>query len=264
MTTRLYDAHVHLADPQLASHKEEIATRYTAIQLSRAIVNGTKPKDWPDVLKYCATDRRLIPAIGLHPWHVPQAPTNWQKLFLQAFENGACAVGEIGLDRWIQGHDLNAQIPVFKFQLHYAATHNLPVSIHALQATGPLMDILRTSLLPPRGFHLHAYNGPIECLPELTDMGAYFSFNAAQFKNKLARQALGTIPHDRLLIETDAPNFLPPIHERAFILPNPKLNHPANLKPAYHAIAQSLQLQITMLAGIVEQNFKTYFLDPKT
>lgn len=264
MATRLYDAHVHLADSKLASHKDEIATRYTAIQLSGAIVNGTEPNDWPEVLKYCATDPRLIPAIGLHPWMVSLAPANWQALFLQAFESGACAVGEIGLDCWIQDHDLNTQIPVFKFQLHYAATHNLPVSIHALKATGPLMDILRTSPLPPRGFHMHAYNGPVELIAELTDMGAYFSFNAAQLKNKLARQALSTIPHDRLLIETDAPNFLPPTHERAFILPNPKLNHPANLKPAYHAIAQSLQLHITTLAEIVGQNFKTYFLDPNT
>ncbi|CAI8300561.1 MAG: Uncharacterised protein [Opitutia bacterium UBA7350] len=32
MTARLYDAHVHLADPRLSLYQDEIAARYTAIQ----------------------------------------------------------------------------------------------------------------------------------------------------------------------------------------------------------------------------------------
>lgn len=259
MTPRLYDAHVHLADPKFRPHQKEIKARYDDINLGKAVVNGTGPDDWPAVLKYCATDARMVPAIGLHPWKVPHAPANWQELFMEAFEAGARVVGEIGLDRWIEGYDLAAQIPVFEFQLHFAAEHNLPVSIHALKATGPLMDILRVSTLPARGFHLHAYNGPLELIPELTRLGAYFSFNSGQLKKDAAVQRLHAIPHDRLLIETDAPDFLPPPHSREYNLPHSSLNHPANLKRGYGEITAILETQAATLMATVEKNFKAFF-----
>ena len=36
-----------------------------------------------------------------------------------------------------------------------------------LKAIGPLMDILRVTELPRRGFLLHSWNGPVELVPEL-------------------------------------------------------------------------------------------------
>lgn len=261
MTARLYDAHVHLADPKLRPYLKEIGECYEAINLCGAVVNGTNPQDWPAVLECSASDRRLIPAIGLHPWQVPYAPENWQELFLEAFEAGAQVVGEIGLDRWIDGHNLAAQIPVFEFQLQFAATNNLPVSIHALKATGPLMDILRAAALPVRGFHLHAYNGPVELIKELTRLGAYFSFNAGQIKKHASLECLRAIPHERLLIETDAPDFLPSPPYREYQLPNPDHNHPANLKQGYGAIAELIDVQAATLADVVEENFRAFFLN---
>ena len=91
-------------------------------------------------------------------------------------EQGARAIGEIGLDQWIEGHDIAAQQDVFRFQLGIASERNLPVSIHCLRAIGPLMETLRTVELPARGIHLHAYNGPLELIPELVALGSYFSF----------------------------------------------------------------------------------------
>ena len=40
------------------------------------------------------------------------------------------------------------------------------------------MDILRPAALPRRGFLLHSWNGPMELVPELAQLGAYFSFSA--------------------------------------------------------------------------------------
>ena len=262
MTARLYDAHVHLADPRLHTHQSEIGKAYHCINLGKAVVVGTGPHDWPLVLRQCADNSRFLPAIGLHPWQVPHAAAGWQTSFLEAFKSGARAVGEIGLDCWIEGHDLAKQIPVFEFQLHFATEKNLPVSIHALKATGALMNILRTAALPARGFHLHAYSGPLELIEELTSLGAYFSFNGGQLHRPAAQARLLAIPADRLLIETDAPDFLPQTAYREYELEvaGEGLCHPANLNAAYRAIAELRKCPPEELALTVEENFNRFFL----
>ncbi len=262
MTARLYDAHVHLADLRLRPYENEIEKAYRRLNLGKAVVVGTGPHDWPLVLEQSAANPRLLPAIGLHPWQVPRAADDWQDSFLEAFKAGAHAVGEIGLDCWIEGYDLSKQIPVFEFQLQFAVENNFPVSIHALKATGPLMDILRTATLPARGFHLHAYSGPLELIDELTSLGAYFSFNGGQLHRPAARARLFAIPSDRLLIETDAPDFLPQAayREHELEVDGEALCHPANLGLAYRAIAELRKCPPTELAITVEANFKRFFL----
>jgi TatD DNase family protein len=262
MTVPLYDAHIHLADPRLCPHQNEIGNAYREINLGKAVVVGTGPHDWPLVLEQCAANPHFLPAIGLHPWLIPDAPDDWQESFLASFKAGARAVGEIGLDCWIKGHDLAKQIPVFEFQLQFAAENNLPVSIHALKATGPLMDIVRTAPLPVRGFHLHAYSGPIDLIEELTSLGAYFSFNGGQLHRPAARAQLLEIRADRLLIETDAPHFLPSPAYREYELQDDgvELCHPANLGAAYPAIAGLRKCPLAELATFVEANFKRFFL----
>lgn len=262
MKAPLYDAHVHLADPRLSPYQSEITACYDAINLNGSVVVGTGPQDWPLVLERCAGDSRLVPAAGLHPWQVPHVPNDWQKSFLIAFEKGARAVGEIGLDCWVQGYDLTQQIPVFEFQLHFAVKNNLPVSIHALKATGPLMQILRAGPLPDRGFHLHAFNAPLELIDELVALGAYFSFNGGQLHQPAARARLLQTPINRLLIETDAPDFLPHPRYRDHELGKEEqpLCHPANLFAAYREIAAIRACPLSELALAVEENFKRFFI----
>jgi Tat protein secretion system quality control protein TatD with DNase activity len=49
------------------------------------------------------------------------------------------AIGEIGLDRWIENPDLPLQEKTFREQLRLAALRELPVSIHCLKAWGASM-----------------------------------------------------------------------------------------------------------------------------
>ncbi len=266
MPAPLYDAHNHLADPALAPQRHAIHASLSDIGLQAAVVNGTGPQDWPDVLELARRDPRIIPAVGLHPWQVNTAPADWQAQFLQSLEGGARAIGEIGLDQWIEGHDIERQQTAFRWQLARAVERNLPVSIHCLRAMGPLLETLREVRLPARGFHLHAYNGSPENIEELVRLGAYFSFNAGQLKPgaKTAPAAIRAVPADRLLIETDAPDMRPPPEFREFELPEPAagrpLNHPANLRGAYRAIAALRAIDFAALAPQIQTNFTRYFL----
>lgn len=257
-----YDAHVHLASEALESEFSNIISSYDEIGLGRAIVVGTCPDDWPEVVDFAARDERFIPALGLHPWKLNQAPADWRDQLLSLLDQGINVIGEIGLDQWIENHDIEAQIPAFEWQFSIANERKLPTTIHCLKAHEPLLQSLRRIDCPDRGFKLHAYNGPVDTMKPLLDLGAYFSFNAGQLKPNAKRiyELLKLVPDDRLLIETDAPNFQPPSELREFELNDPELCHPGNLRAAYRAIAKERGLSTEALAKQVAENFQRYFL----
>ena len=261
----LYDAHNHLADERLRPFRVPIMERLKGLDWGGCVVNGTSPADWEAVLALAESDARLIPAVGLHPWKVAEAPEDWRERLQNAIARGARAVGEIGLDRWIQAQDLKAQKDAFRFQFALAARQNLPVTIHCLKAEGLLLQLLSKMERPARGIHLHAFNGSVESAKQLLAHGAYFSFNGGQLKPnaKNVRRLISVIPLDQLLVETDAPDFLPPAPLREEVLPEPPSgtapSHPANLRKAYEAVAAVRNIPTDTLIDRVEANYRSYF-----
>lgn len=259
-----YDAHNHLAGPVLRPHLDLILDDLCASGFGGGVVNGTCPEDWPKVLRMAGNDRRFVPAIGLHPWNVRSVRDDWRDAFAEALEN-AEAIGEIGLDKWIREPALDRQTEAFRWQLSCAAEHNLPCSIHCLKAAGPLMDVLRDIRLPERGIHLHAFNGSPEMLDDVVRLGGYVSFNTGQLKPNATRvrETIRRAPGDRLLIETDAPDMPPAEEWREFALPAGDggriLNHPANLRAAYSAVASLRGTNVADMAAQVAENFRRFF-----
>ncbi|MFU8848013.1 MAG: TatD family hydrolase [Opitutales bacterium] len=266
MNIKLFDAHVHLADAGLKDALPDILSTYETIGLAHAIVVGSAPQDWPNVFELSRRDDRLIPAVGLHPWEVNGAPADWKAQFLAYLDRGVAVIGEIGLDQWIEGHEIERQLDAFTWQLSHAAARDLPTSIHCLKAHEPLLQTLRQVCLPKRGFKLHAYNGPVETMSPLLDLGAYFSFNAGQLKPNAKRihELIQLVPDNRLLVETDAPNFQPPAKHREFALADPELCHPGNLRAGYQAVAEVRGTSTEELCEIVAENFRRYFPPPES
>lgn len=218
----------------------------------RTILNGTSPEDWSKVIDFAANRPTILPAIGLHPWQVRDAPPDWQEQFLAGLDAGACAVGEIGLDRHFAKDSFDAQRDAFTWQLERAAERNLPVSIHCLKATDSLLHLLRETDSPTRGIHLHAYSGSAEEAAQFVELGAYFSFHADQLSPpaRKAPEALQCIPLDRLLIESDAPDTL-----------KPNMNQRDYLETAYQRAAKICDIPLLEVTERVMANFHRYFLD---
>jgi TatD DNase family protein len=234
-------------------------------QLRKMVVNGTRERDWPAVLALARQDRRVIPSFGLHPWFVKERSANWQSVLLQHLDQVPSGIGEIGLDRWMEGFDAAQQEEVFLWQWRLAAERNLPVSIHCLKAWGRLMEILRDEPGPRGGFLLHSYAGPREMIKEFAKLGAYFSISGyfAHERKSRQRETFRQVPPDRLLIETDAPDMLPPDRFIDFPLVDPgtgrPINHPANLGAVYRFVAELLEEPLEVIAQRVEENFKRLF-----
>jgi len=258
-----YDAHNHMQDVRLRPHLEPIIAATRAEAVKRMVVNGARESDWPDVRDLARKYPEVLPSFGYHPWYIRERSENWQQKLIEFLDQVPSAIGEIGLDRWIKDHDFAEQEKVFVAQLRIAAEWNLAVSIHCIEAWGPLLEILQRNR-PPRGFVLHSYGGSREMVPIFAKLGAYFSLPGyfAHERKTRQRETFKHVPLDRLLIETDAPDQLLPDERNRFPLLDAggkPINHPANLRAVYEFAAELLGLPLDELAAQVETNFLRLF-----
>jgi TatD DNase family protein len=228
------------------------------------VVNGSCEADWPAVLELARKFPQVLPSFGYHPWYVRQCGPQWNARLIECLDQVPSAIGEIDLDRWIKDHDTAQQEEVFVWQLRLAADREIPVSIHCLQAWGPLLSILQREPRPRRGFLLHSYGGSREMIPNLAKLGAYFSLPGyfAHERKGRQRDTFRHVPLDRLLIETDAPDQLPPDQRNGFPLldaAGKPINHPANLRAVYEFAAELLGQPLDKLAAQVQSNFLRLF-----
>jgi len=261
---KFYDAHNHLQDDRLKPRLDEVMAAAQTESIARMVVNGASEADWPDVLALARRFPQVIPSFGYHPWYVKERTARWRENLAVYLEQVPSAIGEIGLDRWIQDYDAAEQEEVFLWQLRLAAEWNLPASIHCLRAWGKLLDILRREPRPACGFLLHSYGGAPELIPELTRLGAYFSLPGYCAHERKARQreTFRHVPADRLLIETDAPDQPLPAERNRHPLPEAggkPVNHPANLRAVYDFAAELLGQPVEKLAEQIEENFLRLF-----
>ncbi len=261
----LFDAHNHLHDARLLPWRADFLTELPALSVRRAVVNGTRESDWPEVAALASETPWVLPSFGLHPWYVNDRSTTWLENLSRFLDvHPGAGVGEIGLDRWIENHDIAAQSECFRAQLALAAERNLPTTIHCLRAWGALWEVLRESPVPARGFLLHAYGGPAEMVAGFLARGAYFSFSAyfLHERKSAQREIFRTLPADRILVETDAPDLAPPLEKNTHPIADETgrpLNHPANLLLAYDALATIRGVSREMLAADVAENFTRLF-----
>lgn len=261
---RLFDAHNHLQDDRLAPHLPGLLAACAAEGVVRMVVNGAAESDWPRVLELAQRHPEIVPSFGYHPWYVPERTPDWQRELVRFLDRVPSAVGEIGLDRWKEGLDVAAQEEVFLWQWRLAAERQLPVSIHCLRAWGRLLEFLQREPRLSCGFLLHSYGGPAEMIRPLARLGACFSFPGYYLHERKARQreVFRQVPADRLLVETDAPDQVPPASHVRHPLAGPggeALNHPANLRAILEGLAAVRGEDAAALARQVEGNFSRLF-----
>lgn len=242
----LIDAHLHLQDERLREHLLEIVEVLRKENVTWWGVNGTSPSDWEEVADLADSYSEVYPFFGVHPWKVGSVGESWENDLIGKLKRFPKAgIGEIGLDRWIRNYDLDLQKEVFVRQLNLAQLYMRPVAIHCLRAWGHLLEVFEETGWE-RPFLLHSYSGPVEMVPKFLERGAYFSISGYFFREEKRPklELFQAIPVDRLVLETDAPDMLPPQKLRPFAISSPggmevqgTMNHPANITAVYEAYA---------------------------
>ncbi|XP_078163028.1 uncharacterized protein LOC144558154 [Carex rostrata] len=275
---RLFDAHCHLQDARIAAVAPRLIRTAIHSGVVRFSVNGVSEKDWHVVKQMSDVYPSVIPSFGLHPWYVTERSPNWFDTLMGFFvDTPGAAVGETGLDKGSHGKtiDFTQQVEVFRQQLELAKELQRPVSVHCVRAFGDLLEILKQTGPFPAGVILHSYMGSAEMVPELSNLGSYFSFSGflTSMKEQKVKKMLKSVPKDRILIETDAPDGLSNFNKESLIpvpeedVPNEgdkltSLNHPANIHNVLEFVSMLLEMPKEEVAELSYQNAVRLFSYP--
>lgn len=203
----LIDTHAHLDDASFAGDLADMFARSAAAGVRRWIVPAIDRENWEKVEGLALWRDGVYPAYGLHPLfldahrdeHLDELP-RWLE------GHGAVAVGEIGLDFYVEGLDPARQRAIFVRQLHIAKEHDLPVIVHARRAFEETIHTLRR-IGGLRGV-VHSFAGSEEQARQLFDLGFHIGIGGPvtyERANRI-RRVVATMPLEWLLLETDAPD----------------------------------------------------------
>ncbi|MCB2027065.1 MAG: TatD family hydrolase, partial [Ottowia sp.] len=145
-----------------------------------------------------------------HPLYVDRAQPGDLELLRHRLElGGVVAVGEIGLDHFVDGADRERQGVYFSGQLELAREFGLPVVLHIRRAVDDILKYLRR--IRVRGGIAHAFNGSAQQARQFVELGFCLGFGGTMsFEGSRRIRRLATeLPEAALVLETDAPDMAP-------------------------------------------------------
>ena len=203
----LVDTHSHFDAPEFDADRDAVLARARAAGVTRQIVPAVDAAGWPKLRGICAAEPGLFPAYGLHPMYLREhRPEHLQTLGEWIERERPVAVGECGLDFFVEDLDSAQQSLYFDGQLRLARDFALPVVVHARRAVDQVMAAIRR-FGPLRGV-VHSYSGSADQARRLYDLGFLIGLGGPvtyERANRL-RTLAATLPIECLLLETDAPD----------------------------------------------------------
>ncbi|MBL8949310.1 MAG: TatD family hydrolase [Myxococcaceae bacterium] len=213
----MIDTHCHLDVPRFDEDRSAVLERAWAAGVEAVIVPAIGPDAWEPLLGWPRRDKRVQVGLGIHPQLVPSLPEaddakHLERLDALLARDEAIAVGECGLDA--ASGQIERQVRILKAHFALARKHGKPLLMHVLRAHPQFRDVIADEPMPEAGLLMHSYSGSADLTPRYVKYGCHFSF-AGPVTFVDARRpldALRSVPLDRLMVETDAPDQAPHPH----------------------------------------------------
>jgi len=215
---QLIDTHTHLDFEMFDDDRAQVIARARNAGVERIVVLGVHAANWQRVWQLACDEPSVHAALGLHPVfleehqdaHVQQLRDWLERL---RGEPKLCAVGEIGLDYYIDNPDIECQQRLLEAQLALAADFSLPVLLHVRRAHAPMIATLKRYKLERSGV-IHAFSGSWEEAREYLRLGFRLGLGGAGTWPQAQRmhRVLRQLPLEAIVLETDAPDIPPAGH----------------------------------------------------
>jgi TatD DNase family protein len=218
------DSHCHLDAAEFDADRGQVIARARAAGVAQIVVPAVAHANF-DTVRQLAHAQGFAYALGIHPLYVGQAQEDdlralREALAAQRDDARLVAVGEIGLDHFVPGLDLDRQALFYVAQLKLAREFDLPVILHVRKSADALLKHLRA--IRVRGGIAHAFNGSEQQALAFVGLGFGLGFGGAMtFERALQiRRLAQRLPLAAIALETDAPDIPPhwlyrPAAERA-------------------------------------------------
>ncbi len=244
----LIDTHCHLDAEEFDPDRNDVIERSRAAGVSAFVIPAVEHANFEKVLEISAAHLACYPALGIHPMYVERAvEEDLEALKSRAPES--IAIGEIGLDFYIENFDRERQVHFFEAQLRIARDLDLPVLLHIRRAQDVVLSILRR--IRVKGGIAHAFNGSFEQAREFHKLGFRLGFGGAVTRDRATRirSLAENLPLEAIVLETDSPDMPPSFIGRA-------RNSPEYLPQIAKVIADLRKMPEAELAFTTTENAK--------
>ncbi len=204
----IFDTHCHLDNQEFDSDRNVVLENCRKKGIENILVPAVERAGWDGLLALCERDKSLYPALGLHPVLIEKhRQADLKQLENYLAEYSPIAIGEIGLDFYIDRPDRDRQLEYFSAQLSLAANAQLPVILHIRKAHDQVLSLLRKQTIC--GGFAHAFNGSQQQAQQYIDLGFKLGFGGTlTYEGSRKIRALAqALPIDAIVLETDAPDM---------------------------------------------------------
>jgi TatD DNase family protein len=257
----LTDSHAHLDFDDYAGDLDGVVARARAAGVGRVVLVGLwrAPADFGNARELSAKDPGFFaPTIGIHPHECARVPEeDWRAMEAAARDPRVVAVGETGLDFHYDLSPRDVQEASFRRSIRAAKDAGKPLVVHVREADETCLRVLREEGVPAAGGVIHCFTGDAAAARAYLDLGLSISVaGVVTFKTADAlRDAVRTVPRDRVMVETDSP-FLAPIPYRG------RRNEPAYVAKTAEKVAELWGATVDEVAAVTSENARRFFRLP--
>jgi TatD DNase family protein len=206
------DIGVNFTDKRLLF--KSVFKRALAADVNHIIITGTSLNKSQLAIELAQQyPSHLSTTVGVHPHDASQFNAQTLNVLKTlAKSNSVVAIGECGLDFNRNFSTPEQQLLAFEQQLKLACELDLPVFLHERDAFDTQIELLTKYHKELKGGVVHCFTGNIEQMSRYLDLGLYIGITGwvCDLKRGQAlRNAVKSLPLNRILLETDAPYLRP-------------------------------------------------------
>ena len=250
---RLIDSHSHFDAAEFDADRAEAHARARAAGVAGQVVPAVDAAGWPKLRQVCRDHAELYPAYGLHPMYLQaHRPQHLADLRTWIERERPVAIGECGLDYFVEGLDADSQQRYFDGQLALAREFELPVIVHARRAVDAVIAAIRR--VGGLTGVVHSFSGSAEQAAQLHTLGFLLGIGGPvtyERANRL-RKTVAAMPLEQLLLETDSPDQPGAAHRG-------ERNEPAYLGEVLEVVAGLRGMAADTLANATSANAQRLF-----
>ncbi len=257
----LIDTHCHLDFPDFEAERDAIIDRARAAGVGQMITISTRVKKFDTILGIAEHYPNVFCSVGTHPHNADEElDIEAEDLVRLSAHPKVVAIGEAGLDYFYDNAPRDAQAIGLRRHIAAARETQLPLVIHSRSADEDMAAILTEET--GKGafpFLLHCFSSGPELAKVGIELGGYISFSGILTfpKSEELREIAKTVPHDRMIVETDAP----------YLAPKPfrgKRNEPAYVAHTADVLAETIGVSRDDIATLTTDNaFRVFSKMPR-
>lgn len=212
----LIDTHAHLDEQAFDVDRDEVLARARQAGVEAVLTIGITAATSRAAVDLAEQYEDVFAVVGIQPNYAAQVqPGDWETIEQLAAHPRVVGIGETGLDRYWDYAPLDVQADWFDRHLQLSQQIGKPFVVHCRDAESDVVNQLQRWIEASGGAPLagvmHSFCGDAQTAAACLQMGLHLSFAGmlTYRKNTALRDVAAGVPHDRLLVETDAPYLAP-------------------------------------------------------